>query len=92
MSILLQPLPYKSLASYLEMGEENIRRVRSLIDRLSENLIFDEHLRWFRHELVHRCFEDDLDNEERTSYHRIAAKFFESLIEEKKQIKQKRLN
>ncbi len=83
LSILLQPLKHKSLASYLEMGD-NIELVRPFIKRLIQHRIFDEHFRWFRHELVQKCFEDDLVEEEKTSYHKRAAEFFASLQIQKK--------
>jgi hypothetical protein len=88
MSILLQPLKKKRLAKYLGIDEENTLQIRSLVDRLSEKRIFDEDLKWFRHELVQRCFEDDLDDDDKSSYHERAAKFFESLMGEKNQGKQ----
>lgn len=65
MSILLQPLRHKRLATYLEMDHDNADLVRPFVRRLIENRIFDESFRWFRHELGQRCFEDDLDPEER---------------------------
>jgi tetratricopeptide (TPR) repeat protein len=91
MSILFQPLKYNRLAAYLAMEEKEERKerqylVRPFIKKLIENTIFDQRFKWFRHELVQRCFEDDLDNEERRSYHERAAEFFESLMEEKRNI------
>jgi hypothetical protein len=82
-SILLQPLKFKRLATYLEIDEKNVDLVRPFVKRLIENRIFGEDVKWFRHGLVKKCFEDDLDDEERITYHERAAKFFESLIEEK---------
>jgi len=51
-----------------------------------------EYVKWFRHGLVKKCFEDDLDDEERRTYHERAAKFFESLMEEKEGEKLNRQN
>ncbi len=70
------------------MEDNNIDFVRPFVKRLIENRIFDENLKWFRHEVIQRCFEDDLDDEERKSYHDRASKFFEGL----QQQKQNRLN
>jgi tetratricopeptide (TPR) repeat protein len=85
MSILVQPLKHKRLATYLEMDQKNIDLVRPFVKRLIENRIFDQRFKWFRHDLVQRCFEDDLDNEERRSYHERAARFFESLQGQEKE-------
>jgi AAA ATPase domain len=79
MSILLQPLKYNRLAAYLDMDQHNIAIVRLFVDRLIENRIFDECSRWFRHELIKKCFEERLENEERRSYYDRAATFFEGL-------------
>lgn len=72
MSILLQPLRYERLAAYLgtEVHKMNIDDVRPLIKQLSENRIFDPQFKWFKHDLVKNCFEEDLDPEERRSYHK----------------------
>ena len=84
MCILLYPLKYERLATYLEMDDNNnVDLVTAFVKRLSKNRIFDQDLEWFRHDLVKKCFEDRLGNERRRSYHERAAKFFESLIEEK---------
>ena len=85
MSILVQPLKHKRLATYLEMDQKNIDLVRLFVKRLIESRIFDQRFKWFRHDLVQRCFEDDLDNEERRSYHERAARFFESLQGQEKE-------
>jgi tetratricopeptide (TPR) repeat protein/energy-coupling factor transporter ATP-binding protein EcfA2 len=87
MSILLQPLKHKKLARYLEI-DDNADLVRPFIKRLIQNRIFDESFKWFRHELIQRCFKDDLDEDERISYHERAVKFFESWMGEKNQGKQ----
>jgi tetratricopeptide (TPR) repeat protein len=81
MSILPQPIKHKSLACYLGMSD-NVDLVRPFIKRLVQSRIFDERFKWFRHELVQRCFEDDLDDDEKVSHHERAAKLFESLIVE----------
>lgn len=86
LSILLQPLKHKRLATYLD--QKNIDLVRPFVKQLIENRIFDEQFKWFRHELIQRCFEDDLDDEERRNYHERAADFFESLMEEEKRNRQ----
>ena len=87
MSILIQPLRYERLAGYLETQEHgmNVDDVRPMIKRLSENRIFDPQLKWFKHDLVKKCFEDDLDPEELKSYHNRAARFFESLTHQQEQ-------
>ena len=85
MSILVQPLKYKRLATYLEMDQKNTDLVRPFVKRLIGNRIFDQRFKWFRHDLVQRCFEDDLDPEEKRSYHETAAKFFESLQGQEKE-------
>jgi tetratricopeptide (TPR) repeat protein len=63
----------------------NVDDVRPMIKRLSENRIFDPQLKWFKHDLVKKCFEDDLDPEELKSYHNRAARFFESLTHQQEQ-------
>jgi len=87
MSILLQPPKYKRLGKYLETDP-----VKPFLNRLIENRVFDERFKWFRHELVQRCFEEDLDPEERRSYHERAGLFFESLVEENRQADWQNIN
>jgi tetratricopeptide (TPR) repeat protein len=60
------------------MGEENISHARYLVNRLIENLIFDRTSKWFRQELIQKCFEGDIDKEERRGYHGRAADFYDS--------------
>lgn len=55
MSILYQPLKPIKLAKYLKM-DDNVDFVMPFVNRLIEKRIFDENLRWFRHELVQKCF------------------------------------
>ena len=83
MCILLYPLKLEGLAAYLGMGDNNVDLIAAFVKRLSNNRIFDKDLEWFRHELVKKCFEDRLGNEENRRCHEGAAKFFESLVEEK---------
>jgi len=75
MSILLQPLRDERLADYLGTKEQkmNVDDMRPLIKQLSEKRIFDQHFKWFKHDLVKKCFEDDLDPEEMRRYHYRAA-------------------
>jgi tetratricopeptide (TPR) repeat protein len=91
MSILLQPLRDERLAGYLGTEEHNMNvdDVRPLIKQLSEHRIFDPYLKWFKHELVKKCFEDDLDHEEIRRYHNSAAKFFESLTQQQKELERR---
>jgi tetratricopeptide (TPR) repeat protein len=83
MSILYQPLKPIKLAKYLKM-DDNVDFIMPFIKQLIENRIFDENFRWFRHELVQKCFQDDIDDEVKRSYHEYAVKFFEGLQEEER--------
>jgi hypothetical protein len=82
--ILLHPLKDERLATYL--GMDDVDLVTPFIKRLSKNRIFDQKLNWFRHELIKKCFEDDLNNEQKRRNHEKAVKFFESLMEGEKQL------
>jgi tetratricopeptide (TPR) repeat protein len=81
-SVLIQPLKDVNLARYLQIN--NIDLLRPFTKKLIERRIFDEKYRWFRHELIRRCFEDDLAVEEKTRYHNKAADFYRDLSKEKK--------
>lgn len=88
MSILYQPLKPKRLAKYLKM-DDNGDFVMPFDNHLIENRIFDENFKWFRHELVQKCFQDRIDEEYRTIYHEDAVKFFEDLQGEEKKMNMK---
>jgi hypothetical protein len=83
MCILLYPLKFERLTTYLGKVDNNVDLVTAFVKRLSKNRIFDEESEWFRHELVKKCLEDRLGDERKRRYHEGAAKFFESLVEEK---------
>lgn len=51
------------LAQYLEV--QNIDLVMPFTKRLVDKGIFEKDSKWFRHELVQKCFEDDLSKEEK---------------------------
>jgi hypothetical protein len=55
---------------------ENIDLIRPFTKELTERGIFEKNSKWFRHELVRKCFEDDLDKEEKRRYHNRAADFY----------------
>ncbi len=90
LSILQQPFrndDYGKLASYLEIDDPF--EIQSLGERLVENRVFsplkkednndDTDSWWFRHELIKRCFEDNLRMDIRNYYHDKAARFFLAL-------------
>jgi hypothetical protein len=56
LAILLHPLKEEKLAKYLEI-EKRIDLVRPFIKELIERTIFEKDSKWFRHELVQKCFE-----------------------------------
>ncbi len=97
LSVLLYPLKYKTLASYLRM--DDIYSTADLFRRVQKNRIFIERnevftgkeYKWFRHELLQRCFYEEMDDEEKEYFHNKAATFFIELEKERQstQIKNK---
>ncbi len=88
LSVLLYPLKYKILASYLKI--DDMSSTADLFRRIQESRIFIERndeftgkkYRWFRHELLQRCFYDEMDDEEKEYFHDKAATFFIDLKKE----------
>jgi tetratricopeptide (TPR) repeat protein len=61
-SILIVSPSEELLATYLQINKENLDL---FIDRMVTRGIFNPSKRWFRHELIKRCFEDYAISEER---------------------------
>ena len=72
--ILRHPLKGESLARYLEIRE--VDKVRPFTKKLIERGIFEHRSKWFRHELLRKCFEDELDVEEKRRYHGGGANYY----------------
>jgi len=74
LSILLNSLDELQLVKYLELqdiGEWNI-----LVYELIKRGIFDPNSRWFRHEIIHKCFQDSVSKVTKKIYHEEASIFF----------------
>jgi len=92
-SILLYPLEdYQKLAQYLQIkNNDNIENdaadiiIIPFIERLIERGIFDRNYKWFRHEVIKKCFDAELREEQRKRYHNRAADFYLKLLEQQPQ-------
>jgi tetratricopeptide (TPR) repeat protein len=84
-SILLYPLEdYQMLAEYLQINNNDAADIIVIpfIERLIERGIFDKNYKWFRHQVIKKCFEADLEEGQRKRYHNRAADFYLELLEE----------
>jgi tetratricopeptide (TPR) repeat protein len=91
-SILLYPIKDQMLSEYLQINNGNSDAdilTIPFIERLIERGIFDKKYEWFRHELIKKCFEDDLREERKKRYHNRAADFYLKLFEEQRQLREK---
>ena len=87
---MLYRLRDQLLAQYLQINNCNNEAdilIIPFIERLIERGIFDKQYKWFRHELIKKCFEDDLGEEQKKRYHNRAADFYLDLYE-KQQLKE----
>ena len=90
-SILLYPLRDQMLSEYLQINNGNNEAdiLLPFIERLIERGIFDKKYEWFRHDLIKKCFEDDLGKERKKRYHNRAADFYLKLFEGQQQLREK---
>ena len=78
-SILLYPLKDQMLSEYLQTNNgynDADIVIIPFIERLIERGIFDKKYEWFRHELIKKCYEDDLGEEQKKRYHNRTADFY----------------
>jgi tetratricopeptide (TPR) repeat protein len=76
-SVLKYPLSELDTANLLDVTVDSLL---PFFKRLSERGIFNEDHEWFQHELIQKCIEDDLSNEQKKRYHRYAADLFLELL------------
>src|SRR5439155_21808126 len=90
-SILLYPLRDQLLAEYLQInnGNNDADILLPFIERLIERGIFDNNYKWFRHELIKKCVEDELEEEQKKRYHNRAADFYLKLFKEQRRLREK---
>jgi tetratricopeptide (TPR) repeat protein len=78
LAILQNSFGENKMMKYL--GFSNTDKINSLERELIRNGIFDKETKWFRHELIKRCFEDSLSNQLKKNYHNDASKFYAKQI------------
>ena len=76
---MTRPINELYLVNYLQLSE--IDEINSLIRILMKIEIFDKKSRWFRHNLIKKCFEDILTHTIKTYYHETASNFYKDQVD-----------
>ena len=77
LSIIGEALTEEDIAEYLNDDYDN---VLTLIKELEKAKIFDMKTKWFRHELIQKCFEDYLSKDRKKKYHLEATQFYKNRL------------